>query len=322
MKKLLSTAVSVLLVFCMICSCFAEAISFADVNADTVEGAAITKLAEAGIINGYPDNLFHAERSLTRAQFCKLANKVFGYTEIGTETFNDVPAKYWGATEISIAQKAGYIKGVGNGNFGPDRPLTREQVCVMLVRILGYQPLDFVAEISDPVSSWAEQDVKTALAYYIFSLEANGQFRAQKAITRGEVSVVLARYLTSSEPIVKPDSEFVMAIKDLSAAFAKLDLTAAETKVITPLKNCIDKAIALADAGTDVTKEYIEKNYTSELQSIRAAYTAMSSSDSSAMKMKIAKLIDTKTAVVLYDAFLVVVTSENEGSSGGGEVGS
>ena len=103
MKKTLLSITSLLIVLCMTFSCFAAA-GFADVKADTTEGAAINQLADAGIINGYLDGLFHAERSLTRAQFCKIANKVFGYTEKGTETFGDVPATYWGAEEISIAQ--------------------------------------------------------------------------------------------------------------------------------------------------------------------------------------------------------------------------
>lgn len=318
MKKVLSIIVSLALIVSILPTCWGAA-GFADVNAESIEGAAIAKLYDAGIVNGFNDGLFHAERGLTRAQFCKMANKVFGFTEVGSEHFNDVPATYWGATEISIAQKAGYIKGVGNGNFGPDRALTREQVCIMLVRIIKPEPLEFTGTITDAVSDWAIDDVKTALAYYMFTLENGGKFRAQQAITRGEVSVVLARYLNSSTPIVKPDSEFVMALKDLSRAFGNMQMTVAEKAVLNPLKECLDKAIAVADEGkVEVTESYIKANCAKELKAIGDAYNSMSKANADAMRKKISTAVSVKAATVLYDLFLVEAAPSGGGGGGGG----
>ncbi len=318
MKKVLSIIISLALVIGMVPFCWG-AEGFADVKTESNEGAAITKLYEAGIVNGFNDGLFHAERGLTRAQFCKMANKVFGFTEVGTETFRDVPATYWGATEISIAQKAGYIKGVGNGNFGPDRPLTREQVCIMLVRIIKPEPLEFTGTITDAVSEWAINDVKTALAYYMFTLEAGGKFRAQQAITRGEVSVVLARYLNTGSPIVKPDSEFVMAIKNLSRALDTISMTTMEKAVLSPLKECLNKAIAVADEGTvEVTKEYVAKTYANEIKKISEAYNALSQANKDAMRKKISPIASIDAATILYEIFLVESAPSSGGGGGGG----
>ena len=318
MKKILSIIITLALVVGMMPFCWG-AEGFSDVNAESIEGAAITKLYDAGVVNGFNDGLFHAERGLTRAQFCKMINKVFGFTEVGTETFKDVAATYWGATEISIAQKAGYIKGVGNGNFGPDRALTREQVCIMLVRIIQPEPIEFTGVITDAVSDWALDDVKTALAYYIFTLEDGGKFRAQQAITRGEVSVVLSRYLNSSTPIVKPDSEFVMAIKDLSRAFGTMEMTAVEKAVLNPLKACLDKAIAVADEGkVEVTEDYVKSTYANEIKKIGEAYNAMSEANASAMRAKISPIVSVKAAGVLYNLFLVESAPSSGGGGGGG----
>lgn len=319
MKKILALMLSFVLVVALLPFCWG-ANAFSDVDQKTVEGSAIAKLCEAGIVNGFNDGLFHAERGLTRAQFCKMANKVFGFTEVGTETFRDVPENYWGAKEISIAQKAGYIQGVGNNNFGPERALTREQVCIMLVRIIKPEPIEFTSTITDKVSDWALNDVKTALAYYMFSLESGGKFRAQEAITRGEVSVVLARYLNSNTPIVKPDSEYVLALKNLSTAFSKMQMTSAEEKVLIPVKTLLEKVITVADNGTtEVTKEYVDKTYATELKNIKKNFTSMNVTASKAMKNKIALLTTAEAAAVLYDTFLVIESSGGGGGGGGSD---
>lgn len=64
-----------------------------------------------GFINGYEDGTFKPDNSMTRAEFVKIVNKVFGFTEKGTESFSDVNKEDWYYSDICIAVKVGYING-------------------------------------------------------------------------------------------------------------------------------------------------------------------------------------------------------------------
>ncbi len=118
--------------------------NFSDVPADHRFYAAITALASARVVSGYPDGRFGPEDPLTRAQMAKIAVLGFGghniaTTNLGKATFADVaytntpyPFDY-----VEEAAHAGYVMGYLNGNFGPFDTLTRMQMLRILVRAAG-----------------------------------------------------------------------------------------------------------------------------------------------------------------------------------------
>ena len=64
---------------------------FIDVDEASEQGMAIVKMAERGVVNGVGDGYFKPDDSLTRSQFVKIVNNVFGYTQPGENKFSDVP---------------------------------------------------------------------------------------------------------------------------------------------------------------------------------------------------------------------------------------
>ena len=62
-------------------------------------------------INGYQDKTFKPDNSITRAEFIKIVNKVFGYNTKETENFSDVNQNDWFYNDVCIAVKAGYVHG-------------------------------------------------------------------------------------------------------------------------------------------------------------------------------------------------------------------
>lgn len=50
--------------------------------------------------------------------------------------FKDVPADYWAAKEIEIVRAAGLMTGRADGTFGPNEPVTRAQLAVILAKLL------------------------------------------------------------------------------------------------------------------------------------------------------------------------------------------
>ncbi|HSQ89397.1 N-acetylmuramoyl-L-alanine amidase, partial [Romboutsia sp.] len=71
----------------------------------------IEDFASKGYIGGYEDGTFRPDNPITRAEFVKIVNKVCGFTQIGSENFNDVNTSNWFYNDVCIGIKAGYIKG-------------------------------------------------------------------------------------------------------------------------------------------------------------------------------------------------------------------
>lgn len=49
--------------------------------------------------------------------------------------FSDVPAGAWYAKDVNRAAELGIVEGVGGGLFDPERPITRAETAVMLMRL-------------------------------------------------------------------------------------------------------------------------------------------------------------------------------------------
>ena len=55
----------------------------------------------------------------------------------GSPAFTDVPASHWAYNDITEAASLGFINGYGDGRFGPNDPLTREQWIALVTRVIG-----------------------------------------------------------------------------------------------------------------------------------------------------------------------------------------
>ena len=150
-------------------------------------------------IHGYEDNTFRPNASMTRAEFVKLVNKVFGYTQKGVEQFTDVNEDDWFYTDICIGVKEGYIKGKSNDIFAPNDNITREEVAMILTNIMNNKDenLDKLNTFrdADKTSKWAQSSVEGAIeAGYLNGYE-DKTIRANSYITRAEAVSMLSRVI-------------------------------------------------------------------------------------------------------------------------------
>ncbi|WP_342440333.1 S-layer homology domain-containing protein [Paenibacillus sp. FSL L8-0436] len=97
----------------------------------------ISKWMEKGFISGYPDGRFKPVNPITRAELVSLVNKSFGFVESKSVEFKDVAASSWVYPELLKANAAGYISGYGNGSFGPGNKVTRQELAVIVSKLLG-----------------------------------------------------------------------------------------------------------------------------------------------------------------------------------------
>lgn len=186
----------------------ANANGFDDIN-NHWANKEIKSFIDKGYINGYPeDGTFRPENPITRAEFVKIVNKAFGYTQTTSISFNDVPSGQWYYQEVEKAVKAGYIKGYPQDNtFRPENPITREEAAKIIATIKDKQDsnLDKLQSYSDAqiVSDWAKPYVEGVLeAKYMNGYSENNTFRPTNNITRAEAVVTLSR-TQNSDGILK-----------------------------------------------------------------------------------------------------------------------
>lgn len=189
---------------------------FTDVAGLDCERAANT-LCTYGMLRGYEDGTFRPNSGLTRAELCALLTQAMGLSvPLEGQSFADVAADSWYAPYIRAAQNAGYVNGVGNGQFDPEGKVTQEQMITVLGRLAANLNLNF-REASKQVSSdtgidakysdwaqpwvWLLEKSQTNLLGKPLSMlcTPSDQLNPKAPATRGETAQILYKILTAVE---------------------------------------------------------------------------------------------------------------------------
>lgn len=75
-------------------------------------------------------------RAIKRCEFAAICSR-FAQAATGGPTFTDVPASHWAYKNINTCAAYGWINGVGDGTFQPDRTISRAETATMVNRMLG-----------------------------------------------------------------------------------------------------------------------------------------------------------------------------------------
>lgn len=173
-----------------------EEIKFNDIKGHWAEKT-IELFMKKGYISGYEDNTFKPDNGMTRAEFVKVVNKVFGYTQKGIEQFLDVNKDDWFYEDICIGIKEGYIKGKSTDIFAPNDKITRQEATMILTNIMNNKDenLDKLNTFKDgdKTAKWAQSSMEGAIeAGYLNGYE-DKTIRANGNITRAEAITMLSR---------------------------------------------------------------------------------------------------------------------------------
>lgn len=155
----------------------------------------ISNWVDNELIAGYPDGTFKPNNSITRAEFAVLANKACGYTASAPVTFSDVNTTDWYYGEVARAVAAGYISGYPDGTFKPNGEITRQEVAVVIARILELDTsgVDILSVFKDAeaIPEWSQGFVNAVVAAEYMRGYPDQTFQAAKSITRAEAVVTL-----------------------------------------------------------------------------------------------------------------------------------
>ncbi|HWQ22286.1 MAG TPA: ABC transporter substrate-binding protein [Clostridia bacterium] len=140
MKRVLCMVLAVLLMAVVLApAATVNAAGFKDVPASLWASDEINALAAKKVIAGYADGTFKPQANVSREEFAKMIVTAKGLTLVkpARATFSDVPSSRWSYGYVEAAAKAGYVSGIGGGKFGPTAAIKRQDLAVLLVRVLG-----------------------------------------------------------------------------------------------------------------------------------------------------------------------------------------
>ena len=203
MKHRWLLALALLLACALLC---APALAFKD---DAQIGQAYREAVEAmtaqGVLEGFPDDSFRPDGTLTREQ----GAKIIAYLRLGKGTaekllcnkapFDDVAANRWSAPYIAWCVDNDILHGYGGGRFGPGDPLTGDQYTKMLLCALG---LARKGNYSDLGGDWylaVREDAKAAKLY-----NGDASMETNKPITRAQAALLSQNTVVADDGGTKP----------------------------------------------------------------------------------------------------------------------
>ena len=116
--------------------------------------------------------------------------------------FSDVTGEAWFAEAVRWAAAMGIVGGYGNGKFGPNDPITREQLAVMLWRYAG-SPAATNKELhfadADEASGYALDALRWAVENGILNGYGDGRLNPVGLATRAQVAQMLKNFMEGQE---------------------------------------------------------------------------------------------------------------------------
>lgn len=155
------------------------------------------------LFKGVGGGRFAPDAPMTRAMFTTVLYRIAGMPAVsGANSFYDVAAGQWYTDAILWGQSTGIISGYGNGLFGTNDLVTREQMCVMLSRYLqwaGYAlpAVTAAKQFGDnaQIADWAAESIRFCQMHSLINGRSNGLFAPKENATRAENSAVLRRVI-------------------------------------------------------------------------------------------------------------------------------
>ena len=183
-------------------NCPMSAFTDLDVNAWYHDG--IHYCLDEGLMEGYGNGIFGPNNQLSRAMLVQI---LYNYENRPTVTdgsvFDDVADGAWYADAVTWAASQGIVGGYGGGKYGPDDPITREQLAAILYRYAQVKGYDVsvgedtnILSYADAldVSEWAIPAMQWACGSGVIEGMTEATLVPGGTATRAQVATMLMRF--------------------------------------------------------------------------------------------------------------------------------
>ncbi|MEE3950162.1 S-layer homology domain-containing protein [Bacillus wiedmannii] len=188
-----------------------DSLKFNDVPANHWSTKAIYDLANRKVVAGYGNNVFGFGDNVTRGQ---VARMIYAYVKpVDADAsfknpFTDIKGHMF-EKEILALAKEGLVAGYGEGKYGPDDILTREQMAQVLTNAFKFKATKTTSFTDVDKNSWAYNAIN-ALEENGVTIGTGGKMYSPYAhVTREQYSQFLYNSINAVEketkPEVKPD---------------------------------------------------------------------------------------------------------------------
>ena len=154
----------------------------------------IIRITADGIMKGVSASEFAPLDPLTRAQAAVIFSRLLSLPAGGEAAYSDI-AGHWAEEQISAATAAGLFQGYDDNTFRPEAAVTREEISVLLARVLGAEER-VRAVLSFPdvhMERWSYEEITALAELGIISGYEDGYFLPERAINRGEMAALVNR---------------------------------------------------------------------------------------------------------------------------------
>ncbi len=180
--------------------------TFTDVKSTDWFAESVGRMVWAKLMNGTTPTTFAPGALFDRGMMATVLYRMAGSPAVtGGANFDDVPDGSWYADPIAWGVSAGIINGY-NGSYGPNDPITREQVVTILYRYaistgMNVSAGDSLAGFADRdrVSDFAAAAMNWAVANGIVSGTTDNRLNPKATATRAEVAAMLMRAMNLFE---------------------------------------------------------------------------------------------------------------------------
>ena len=187
-----------------------HALPFEDVGTDAWYSDAVAYVYRNGLMSGTSGSTFSPDAAITRAQLVTILWRMAGSPQVnGLMDFDDVSQDAYYTEAVRWAASEGIAGGYGNGLFGSDDPITREQMAAILYRFA--QHMGYDVSIGEDTNILSYTDAPDVSGYAVAALQwacGAGIIRGtgdgstltpQGGATRAQAAVILTRFCAQSQ---------------------------------------------------------------------------------------------------------------------------
>ena len=156
---------------------------------------------ENGLMLGTSKTLFSPHGTATRGMMATILWRMEGSpAPKGKNSFTDVEAGKWYADAITWTAEKGIFAGYGKDKFGPDDPITREQLAAIFYRYADYKGYDLTVKgnldtfkDADKITDYAKTAMQWAVSSGLVKGKSGNLLDPQGTATRAEIAAMLHR---------------------------------------------------------------------------------------------------------------------------------
>ena len=162
---------------------------------------------ENGLMLGTSKTLFSPHGTATCGMMATILWRMEGSpAPKGKNSFTDVEAGKWYADAITWTAENGIFAGYGKDKFGPDDPITREQLAAIFYRYADYKGYDLTVKgnldkfkDADKITDYAKTAMQWAVGSSLVKGKSGNLLDPQGTATRAEIAAMLHRFIEKYE---------------------------------------------------------------------------------------------------------------------------